>query len=278
MPYGWLSWSEAQAELSSRLSDTSQQFTVAAEVPLYLALAMRIWNCLTGYFVAEYPVSLTPPLATNWQQANGSGSPRLQTLTDVSLYTLIEYMLLEPPTGGTWTGTPQFNIQMLAQAVQGRRDEALQIGASNMVEISLPISANASRVILPDNALDVRRVRFVPATGSAVTLERGDAESFRTFTPSYLQTVGSPLRYDVISGPPLALTLDAGVPVSGALQTLIMQAEAVPSPPSATPLGIPDDYAWVPLFGALADLLSSQEESLDLVRAKYCAQRYAEGL
>ena len=278
MSYQWLTWGSAQAELSSRLSDTSQQFTVAAEVPLYLTMAMRLWSALTAFWLVEYPMTLTPPLGSNWIQANGSGSPRQQTQTDVSLFTLMEYMLLEPPTGGTWTGTPQFNIQMLAQAVQGRRDEALQIGASNMVEISLPISANASRVILPDNALDVRRVRFVPATGSAVTLERGDAESFRTFTPSYLQTVGSPLRYDVISGPPLALTLDAGVPVSGALQTLIMQAEAVPSPPSATPLGIPDDYAWVPLFGALADLLSSQEESLDLVRAKYCAQRYAEGL
>lgn len=278
MPYSWLTWSAAQAELSSRLSDTSQQFTVAAEVPLYLTMAIQLWNCLTGFFVVEYPMTLTPPLGSNWIQANGSGSPRQQTQTDVALFTLIEYMLLEPPTGGTWTGTPQFNIQMLAQAVQGRRDEALQIGASNMVEISLPIAANASRVILPDNVLDVRRVRFVPATGSAVTLERGDAESFRVFTPLYLQTVGGPLRYDVISGPPLALTLDAGVPVSGLLQTLIMQAEAVPSPPSATPLGIPDDYAWVPLFGALADLLSSQEESLDLVRAKYCMERYTQGL
>ena len=278
MAYSWLTWNEAQAELSSRLSDTAQSFTVSAEVPLYLAMAMSFWNSLTAYFVAEFPVNLTPPLASNWQQANGSGSPRQQTQTDVSLYTLIEYMLLEPPTGGTWTGTPQFNMQMLAQAVQGRRDECLQIGASNMVEIDLPIAANANRVTLPDNALDVRRVRFVPTTGSPVTLERGDAESFRVFTPSYLQSNLSPLRYDVISGPPLAITLDSSVPVAGVLQTLIMEAEAVPNPPAATPLGIPDDYAWVPLFGALYDLLSSQEESLDLVRAKYCSERYAQGL
>jgi hypothetical protein len=277
MAFSWLTWSEAQAELSSRLSDTSQQFTVAAEVPLYLALAMQMWNALTGYWVVEYPVS-NPPLTGNWQLANGSGSPRQQTQTDVSLYTLIEYMLLEPPTGGTWTGTPQFNIEMLSQAVQGRRDEALQIGASNIAEISLPISANTSRTFLPDNALDVRRVRYVPETGTPITLERGDAESFRTFTPLYLQNNTSPLRYDVISGPPLAITLDTNVPLSGVLQTLIMQAEAVPDPPNATPLGIPDDFAWVPLFGALSDLLSSQEESLDLTRAKYCMERYSQGL
>ena len=279
MAFSWLTWSEAQAELSSRLSDTSQQFTVAAEVPLYLALAMQMWNCLTGFFVAEFPVTLSPPLTGSWQQANGSGSPRFQTQTDVSLYTLMQYMLLEPASGGgAWTGTPQFNLEMFSQAVQGRRDEALQIGASNMVEISLPIAANANRVTLPDNALDVRRVQYVPETGSAVTLERGDAESFRTFTPSYLQSNVTPLRYDVISGPPLAITLDSSVPVPGVLLTLIMQAEAVPEPPVATPLGIPDDYAWVPLFGALCDLLSSQEESLDPVRSKYCMERYSQGL
>lgn len=279
MLYSWLTWAEAQAELSSRLSDTAQEFTVAAEVPLYLTLAMQMWNCLAGFWVVEYPLTVTPPFAANWFQANGSGSPRLQTQTDLSLYTLMQYMLLEPPSGGgAWVGTPQFNLAMLSQAVQGRRDESLQVGASNMVEVSLTIAANVSRVTLPDNALDVRRVRYVPVTGSSVTLERGDAESFRTFTPSYLQSTVQPLRYDVISGPPLALTLDSGVPVPGVLQTLIMEAEAVPSPPSATALGIPDDYAWVPLFGALADLLSSQEESLDQPRAKYCLERYTEGL
>jgi hypothetical protein len=278
MAYSWITYSEAQAELSSRLSDTSQEFTVAAEVPLYLALAMQMWNSLTGFWVSEFPVTLSPPTASNWQQANGSGSPRQQTLTDVSLYTLMEYMLLEPASGGAWTGTPQFNIEMLAQAVQGRRDEALQIGASNIVNINTAIAANSNRVSLPDNVLDVRTAQYVPSVGSVVNLERGDAESFRTFTPGYLQSNSTPLRYDVISGPPLAITLDSSVPVAGSLQTLVMQAEPVPNPPSATPLGIPDDYAWVPLFGALADVLSSQEESLDLPRAKYAMERYSQGL
>jgi hypothetical protein len=88
--YQWITWNAAQAELSSRLSDTSQEFTVAAEVPLYLAIAMAMWNAYTSFWVVEYTGSLTPPLAGNWQQANGNGSPRAQTQTDVSLYTLME--------------------------------------------------------------------------------------------------------------------------------------------------------------------------------------------
>jgi hypothetical protein len=133
---------------------------------------------------------------------------------------------------------------------------------------------------LPDNALDVLRVRYVPAdpTVTPTTLQRGDAESFRTFTPGYLQTTATPMRWDVISGPPLALTIDTLSPVPATLEIIIMQAEAVPSPPTATPLGMPDDWAWVPLFGALADVLAAQEEAKDTQRSEYARKRYLEGM
>lgn len=234
-----------------------------------------------------YSVSITnglivtspnPYIPGYWIPANGAGSPRQPVLSDIDIYTMMEYFLLEPPSGGTWTGTNQFSIAALSQAVQGRRDESLQVGATNMVEIALNVTPGTSRVTLPDNVLDVRRVRYVPVLGSPVTLSRGDAESFRVFTPNYIQAIQSPLRWDVISGPPLALTLDANVPVPCTLQILTMQAEAVPGPPSSTPLGLPDDWAWVPLFGAMADVLSAQEESKDGQRADYCRKRYIDGL
>jgi hypothetical protein len=279
MPYSWCTWTQAKAELAARLAPIGQ-FWSDAELGLYIALSMRIFNCLTGFWVVEYPINITAPLASNWLPANGTGSPRQPTLSDIDIYTWMEYMLLEPPTGGTWTGTNQFSIAALAQAVQGRRDETLQIGASNVVEITLPITPGASRVTLPDNALDVLRVRYVPAdpTVTPTTLQRGDAESFRTFTPGYLQTTATPMRWDVISGPPLALTIDTLSPVPATLEIIIMQAEAVPSPPTATPLGMPDDWAWVPLFGALADVLAAQEEAKDTQRSEYARKRYLEGM
>ena len=278
--FSWLSWGQAQTELSTRLSDPEQVLWSAAELQLYLTYAMRIFSAYTQYWLADYAFDVTPPFATNWFQANGTGSPRQQTQTDVSLYTLMEYMLMEPATGGTWTGTNQFSIAALAQAVQGRRDESLQIGATNLTEITLPVTPGTNSVQLPDTTLDVLRVRYVPASGlgSPYVLQRGDKESFRVFTPSYLQTVGTPMRWDIITGPPLVLSLDTMTPVPATLQILILQAEAVPDPPSSTPLGIPDDWSWVPLFGALADVLSAQEEAKDAQRADYCRKRYLEGL
>jgi hypothetical protein len=278
--FSWLTFGQAKAELATRLSNENPPFFWSdAERGLYIAWAMRIFNCLTAFFVAEYPITLQSPFV-NWNAANGSGSPRQPILSDIDIYTMMEYMLLEPPTGGTWTGTNQFSIEALAQAVQGRRDETLQVGATNVAEITLPLTPGTSRATLPDTALDVLRVRWVPATGqgSPAVLQRGDAESFRTFTPGYLQTTEPPLRWDVISGPPLALTLDTLSPVPATLQVLIMQAEPVPAPPAATPLGMPDDWAWVPLFGALADVLAAQEEARDTQRAEYARKRYLEGM
>ena len=276
--FSWLTFGQAKAELATRLFPVGG-FWSDTERGRYIAWAMRIFNCLTAFWVAEYPITLQSPF-TNWNAANGSGSPRQPILSDIDIYTMMEYMLLEPPTGGTWTGTNQFSIEALAQAVQGRRDETLQVGATSVTEITLPLTPGTSRATLPDTALDVLRVRWVPATdqGSPAVLQRGDAESFRTFTPGYLQTTEPPLRWDVISGPPLALTLDTLSPVPATLQVLIMQAEPVPVPPAATPLGMPDDWAWVPLFGALADVLAAQEEARDTQRAEYARKRYLEGM
>lgn len=280
MAYAWLTFGQAKAELALRLNDPNGIFWSNAENGLLIAWSMRLFSALTAFWVAEYPVAITTPLAGNWLVANGAASPRQPTLTDTDLYTMMQYFLLEPPTGGVWSGTNQFNASKLAQAVQGRRDEALQIGATSVVEIKLASTPGTNRIDLPDNVLDVWRVRYIPddPLGDRAALQRGDAESFRVFTPNYVQTSTPPMRWDVISGPPLSLTLDSNIPVPATFEVLVMQAGVIPNPPTPTALGLPDDWTWVVMFGALADLLSAQEESRDVRRAEYARKRYLEGL
>ena len=57
-----------------------------------------------------------------------------------------------------------------------------------------------------------------------------------------------------------------------------MEAGADFDPPTANPLLMPDDWAWVLKFGAMADILSKEQEGKDLERAAYCRKRYEEGL
>ena len=61
--------------------------------------------------------------------------PRQRTVTDSDLYAQMEAMLLEPMSGGAWTGTAQYNIAMLSGALQYRRDELLLLSNANVVNL-----------------------------------------------------------------------------------------------------------------------------------------------
>lgn len=275
--YSWLTALQANQEVSLRLGDTSQIFWTKDEIYQYLNEALRVFNCLTSYWATPYSMTLTPPLA-NWLAANGTGSPRQQTLTDTDVYTLIEYHLLEPATGSTWTGTNQFSIDDLSLACSRRRNEILQAAACNMVESAINCVPNTSTVSLSDSVLDVRRVRWVPVLTSPVTLQRGDSLSFQRFSPNYRQTVANPMRWDVLGSPPQTLTLDTLVNLPSQVQVLGMAAGDDFSPPTSSPLLMPDDWMWVLKFGAMADILSKEQEGKDLARSAYCRKRYDEGL
>ena len=278
-PFQWLTFGQAKAEVALRLGDESNIFWTDAELGLYIEEALRLWNCLTAYWSAPYTFTFTQTSA-NWYSSNGTGSPRKPILTDADVYTLIEYHLLEPATGGTWTGTNQFSIADLSQACSRRRNEILQASACNMAETPLNVTPNTSAVSLTDLFLDVRRCRWVPAAnqGSPVTLQRGDSRTFQYFTPRYAQTIANPLRWDVIGSPPQTITLDTMVNVPSTLQVLGMAGGADFNPPTSAPLLMPDDWMWVLKFGAMADILSKEQEGKDLERAAYCRQRYEEGL
>lgn len=249
-----------------------------AELKTYIAEALSLWNCLTQYWAQDYVFTLTPPLASDWIFTNNAG-PRQQTLTDFDVYSIMLWHLMEPQlASGAWTGTNQFSLADLSQAVQRKRDEILQVTACNMEILSPNVPPNTDRIYLPDTTLDVRRVRYLAADGTTATLTKGDSLSFMRFSPGYRQVNSQPTRYDVLGSPPLALTLDFSPNQPNTLEILAMQAGNTLAPPTSSPLQIPNDWAWVVKFGALSDVLSKEPESTDRERAAYCMKRYTEGL
>ena len=163
---------EAVAQLAQRLvTDTTlpNTFWSAAELQIYISTALRIYNVCTWQWRQNFsfnPTSLWNNLGTL------AGSPRLRTLTDSDANTEIEYLLLEPPSGNTWTGTTQFDIDDLSQALQSRRDEILQISNCNQsLMTGIALTPNTTVTQLPDTIIDVERVRYWPlvatTTGTA---------------------------------------------------------------------------------------------------------------
>jgi len=67
-------------------------------------------------------------------------------------------------------------------------------------------------------------------------------------------------------------------PVTGNYNLLTVNAGPAWSANNASLLTIPDDWTWVPKWGALYDLLSRESNAKDGLRAEYCKRRYEEGL
>ena len=277
MNYSWLQFSTATQQLSSRLADSSNVFWSYAECQLYIQKALRMFNAMTFTWKADFtynPTSLWNSLGLL------ASSPRLRTLTDTNSYTMMEYMLLEPPTGGTWTGTSQFTISDLSQALQFRRDEMLQVSNCNQLLLqNIALTPNTRRTTLPDTVIDVERVRYLPVTGSPNTLYRDDTVAQEFYEAGYLQaSSGTPQTFMLSSEPPLSWDVDITPNQPGTYEAVVLESGAPFDPPTATLLGIPNDFAWALEWGALADLLGRESEATDRQRASYCLRRYQDGL
>lgn len=281
--YSWINHTTALAQLAQRLNDPTFVFWPQAELTVYIQESLRQFNVLTYQQKTQFAYNSS----SLWNSLGSlAGSPRLRTLTDTYCYTQMQMMLLEPSTGSTWSGTSQFNIADMAQALQTRRDEMIQLSNCNLKLVTgIALTPNTRMTYLPDTTIDVPRLRYIPTTPPGVpiqqpvTLYRDDtiAQEFYE-SPLYQQASGTPQTYQMAAEPPLSFIVDVPPALPGTYEGVYLQSGAAFDPPASTLLGIPDDFAWVLIWGALADLLGREAEATDRSRAAYCLKRYQDGL
>jgi hypothetical protein len=267
---------QLRAALMRRLQDTGNVNIPVAEANIYITEALRVTCAQTqAPGIVDFVFDFLP--GSTWNTLNFAGSPRERTVTDTDIYSQVEAMLMEPMSGGTWTGTNQFNITQLANSLQYRRDELLLASAANTVNLLQSSPLLSTTTILPDSTLDLQRVRWMPADSSFVSpyaLGREDVTTRDAFgvlltiqpgpPDSWMITANSPLAFDCSCPPNQPGTWDMLVPFSGASL----------APPASTLVGIPDDWTPALVYGVLADVLANSPEGRDESRAKYCLQRY----
>ncbi len=278
----------ARQQLAARLADPSMQFWSDSELKFYIQQALRQYNSLTWWWKTDF--TFNNASSTNvWSSlATLTGSPRIRSVTDSYCYSEMEYMLLEPNcAGGPWTGTSQFSINDISQALQRRRDEMLQVSNANQVLLTgIAITPNTRRTYVPSNVIDIARVRYIPSVVAPatqppppVTLYRDDTVAQEFFeSPLYQQPSGTPNTFSLSSEPPLAFDVDIAPDQPGTYEAIVLQQGTAFNPPTSTLLGIPDDFAYIAEWGALADLLGRESEAKDSERAEYCMKRYQDGL
>lgn len=151
------------------------------------------------------------------------------------------------------------------QIVSGTGVQSFVVGVSGLtVSIQPPTTA----------ALSSTALQF----SLPITMTREDTEAFQSFEPGYLQTYGYPQSWAVASEPPLAFDTDLAPNAPGTFDMIALNAGPTFAPPAASLLGVPDDWSWLPMYGALADVLGIESEATDRQRASYCLSRYTQGM
>lgn len=278
MPYTALSLTQALADLGRRLNDPNSIFWTDAEKTLYLQEAVRSFNAGANYFRDQFTFDTT--LDQHWYDLTTvSNTLRPQTVTDVDLFTEMEYHLLEPPTGATWTGSNQFTINDLLGAVQRRRDQLLFESGCHLERSTQTASTAFVDTVLDENVIDVRRMAWLSlSTDAFKPLWMDDRWAQENFQPRTIGTVGIPSTWRRSTEPPLVVSVNKIPPVAGNYEFITVNSGALLSTGSPTVLTVPDDFAWVIKYGALADLLSRESVARDPLRAEYCQRRYLQGM
>jgi hypothetical protein len=304
-PFQFVTLATARQQIANRLYDPDMVFWTAAELTLYIAEALQTWNALAQYWRGDF-VFTVPEINEGYGEGGfgeggygGGGTDsatwtdlsfaantlRPYTVTDVNLYTIMQYHLLEPPTGATWTGTGMYTINDFVNAVQRRCDELLTTTGCTITQSMLPTTPGQIRNSLSDTVLDVRRIAWFPTPASPAdgilpsVMWPEDVWAFQAYecgTTTLPQ--GVPQYYAISTQPPLSFDVDAAPQQASEYELLTVNAGPALTTKEATVIDIPTDFAWVLKWGAMADLLSKEAEAKDEGRADYCNQRYQQGM
>jgi len=275
--YAHLTLAAAKSQLATLLQDPGNVFWTDAELGVYIVEALRTWGVYSFYWKergAFATVAATPfyDLPTQLPALRG------YTVTDTTLVQTLEYHLLEPPTGGAWTGTDQFDLTAVTNALQRRRNQFLvETGCrvDNFPQNVAPVSIG--RTVLSDDVIDLRRLAWFDGTTYS-SVEREDEWAIDAFSPSWPQNPTTPYLYSVSVAPPLTVQLAPPPSNAGQLDICAVRTQANLNPAGGVLMNVPDDFTWIIKWGALADLMGSDGQARDPQRVAYCEQRWKEGI
>lgn len=285
MPYTHTTLTAAEDQLAARLADSAKIRFISDELQTYIIEALRTWSSLTGMWEISTD-AITVAAGTQFIDIPTEAPDyRDYTLKDQDLIGIMQYHLMEPKSVSSWTGTAMFVLADLTKAIQRRRDQFLLETSCRVVRSSpLPadpgvIAADAGRYSLPESVIAVKRVAWRSvATGVVTPLWPSSLWSKRASRNAILAETGTPETYLLSERAPLEIEFNPVNSATGTIDLVAVEAGATLDPSTGVLLGIPDDFAWVVKWGALADLFAKDGPARDYARALFCERRWRMGI
>lgn len=291
MPYTHTNLSAAEDLLAGMLFDFQGSISkvrwVSGELQLLILESLRTFSALTGIHEATSDPFTVAAGTVFVDLTTALGTLRAQTLRDRDVIGPIQYSLFEPydPIDGTGM-TEMFSFDEITRAVQRRRDRFLLETSAHLTRTVTPASptlippGTRSYALDEDTIAVIRAAWYDAPTGRTQVLWPSSDWAVRSTTVRIELTDGTPVSYVMLGRTPVEIEFNPYPANSGRLDLLTVEAGAtlIPGAGSGTLLGIPDDYAWVLKWGALADLLSKDGPARDYARSLFCERRYRMGV
>lgn len=282
MAYASVKLSDLTTALSARLHDTAAVFWTNtppfSECVSYVTEGLRVWGMLTRF--TRGTAILTTTLLQSFYDLQNSTilAPTVQVQ---SLVTDVQMRIMEIVNATGWSGTEQFALADVTNALQRRRDQfLLETGIILTVQEISGISALSERVTIPSSIISLRRVSFIDAyTAQYTNLFRDTSRATTGFTPLLPQVApGTPVVWAQDITVPTTIRLSPPPIDSGDLRLVSVQTGPAMDPIANPLVGVPDDFAWVVVYGAIADLCGMAGFSMDDTRRAYADARYQQGV
>lgn len=272
----------AVEDVAARLQDPNMVHWTQAEITRYLVESLRTYNAYTQAYRNRdtFSGSVGAPF---YDLPTVIPALRGYTVTDRDLVTDVEYALMEPPTPTVWTGTSMFTLADVTGAIQRRRDQFLRETGAVVTRAVLVVTPDANgRFTLPSNVVTVRRMAWIAANGVVTPLQRDDEWGLTHYDVAWPIPVNPteqwPTTYSVGVTPPLVVQFGPPPSSSGSIEILAIVLGDAVDPTVPTLLRVPDDWAWVVKWGALADLLGIQGTAFDPRRSAHAQARWTLGI
>ncbi len=278
MAYQHLTWGALKTLAHNRVGGAA--FYTLAEVELYLAEALRVWNLLTGHFRG------TAAVASVGSQIFYDTTLHTLDTTDQNILNEIQYHTLETPDNGASLDSDMWTIGEWVDYLNAR-------AAHFLAETKLVLVRDASLATIIDTTqydlgsgistslLEVHRVAWLDALGISHGLREGSTLTYDRLLPTWTTSAASqePETYVRAGRPQLKIEIIPAPSAAGTLDVLFTERPTqLPQTPDATVLAIPNDFTPYIKYGAMADIFAKEGQANDPEKAAYCEARYTEGI
>ncbi len=275
MAYTQTTQSSFTTELAQALNDPSHVYWAQDELNRALNEALLFWGALTAYWTTRNTFN-TAASTPFYDLSSKFPTLRSRAYTFGDLTKEIQYHLYEPANGTSGAGmTAQFTIGQITAALSRLRNEFVIDSRIPLTFTTIPAPAPPiDTVQLSQDVALISRAAWIDATtGITTPLRRTDSFAAQSFSPTWNLNPGKPYGYSQAEIMPGTMNLVPPPAASGSIHLTYAQTLAL-SAVDATSFAVPDEFAFAIKYGALQEVLSTNSQGYDPLRAKYCTERY----